>query len=129
MLDRESSAIWLKEEGSVEGRWKQFGFLSEEIDMGNPRKASSSSEDLHTAARSGDLQTVQSICASNPLSVNSRDKHSRTPYPFLTSYEIKYHSPPPLFFSLPFLLYMIGSPIFSYSLYLSDNDCFHELLI
>ncbi|GKV10573.1 hypothetical protein SLEP1_g21916 [Rubroshorea leprosula] len=37
--------------------------------------------DIHAAARSGDLTTVQSILASNPLAVNSRDKHSRTPYP------------------------------------------------
>ncbi|GLT91322.1 hypothetical protein SLE2022_092150 [Rubroshorea leprosula] len=35
--------------------------------------------DIHAAARSGDLTTVQSILASNPLAVNSRDKHSRTP--------------------------------------------------
>ncbi|KAK6238285.1 hypothetical protein QUC31_003754 [Theobroma cacao] len=35
--------------------------------------------DIHAAARSGDLSTVQSILASNPLAVNSRDKHSRTP--------------------------------------------------
>ncbi|KAK4858193.1 hypothetical protein QYF36_012570 [Acer negundo] len=34
---------------------------------------------LHAAARSGDLQAVQTILSSNPLSVNSRDKHSRTP--------------------------------------------------
>ncbi|XVF58845.1 hypothetical protein PTKIN_Ptkin07bG0098800 [Pterospermum kingtungense] len=35
--------------------------------------------DIHAAARSGDLSTIQSILASNPLAVNSRDKHSRTP--------------------------------------------------
>jgi len=46
--------------------------------MGNPQKPSAG-EDLHTAARSGDLNTVQSILISNPLAVNSRDKHSRTP--------------------------------------------------
>ncbi|RDX63549.1 hypothetical protein CR513_58009 [Mucuna pruriens] len=46
--------------------------------MGNPRK-SGTSGDLHVAARSGDLIAVQSILASNPLAVNSRDKHSRTP--------------------------------------------------
>uniref|UniRef100_A0A7N2MDQ7 Uncharacterized protein n=1 Tax=Quercus lobata TaxID=97700 RepID=A0A7N2MDQ7_QUELO len=37
---------------------------------------------LHSAARSGDLNAVQSILSTNnPLSiiVNSRDKHSRTP--------------------------------------------------
>ena len=50
--------------------------------MGNPQKPSTG-EDLHTAARSGDLNTVQSILSSNPLAVNSRDKHSRTPYPLL----------------------------------------------
>jgi ankyrin repeat protein len=36
-------------------------------------------EDLHAAARSGDLESVESITSSNPLTVNSRDKHSRTP--------------------------------------------------
>ncbi|KAK3189120.1 hypothetical protein Dsin_028681 [Dipteronia sinensis] len=36
-------------------------------------------EELHAAARSGDLKSVQTILSSNPLSVNSRDKHSRTP--------------------------------------------------
>ncbi|TXG48425.1 hypothetical protein EZV62_027719 [Acer yangbiense] len=36
-------------------------------------------EELHAAARSGDLKAVQTILSSNPLSVNSRDKHSRTP--------------------------------------------------
>ncbi|KAL9328427.1 hypothetical protein ACSQ67_003430 [Phaseolus vulgaris] len=46
--------------------------------MGNPRR-SKAADDLHTAARSGDLTAVQSILASNPLAVNSRDKHSRTP--------------------------------------------------
>ena len=40
------------------------------------------SADLHSAARSGDLAAVQLIISSNPLAVNSRDKHSRTPYPF-----------------------------------------------
>ncbi|KAK7407062.1 hypothetical protein VNO78_08702 [Psophocarpus tetragonolobus] len=46
--------------------------------MGNPRK-SKTADELHTAARSGDLIAVQSILASNPLAVNYRDKHSRTP--------------------------------------------------
>ncbi|XP_051119200.1 uncharacterized protein LOC127243293 [Andrographis paniculata] len=41
--------------------------------------ANSVSEQLHTAARSGDLKAVQAICAANPLAVNSRDRHSRTP--------------------------------------------------
>lgn len=45
---------------------------------GNPQK-SGTGGDLHAAARSGDLIAVQSILISNPLSVNSRDKHSRTP--------------------------------------------------
>ncbi|KAF4378546.1 hypothetical protein F8388_022367 [Cannabis sativa] len=36
-------------------------------------------EELHSAARSGDLSAVQSILAADPLSINSRDKHSRTP--------------------------------------------------
>ncbi|MFQ6647549.1 hypothetical protein Gotur_021595 [Gossypium turneri] len=35
--------------------------------------------DIHAAARSGDLSKLQSILASNPWAVNSRDKHSRTP--------------------------------------------------
>ncbi|KAA8521267.1 hypothetical protein F0562_011896 [Nyssa sinensis] len=47
--------------------------------MGKPQKSSNSGEDLHIAARSGDLNAVQSICSSNPLAINSRDKHSRTP--------------------------------------------------
>ncbi|KVH89868.1 ankyrin repeat domain-containing protein 6 [Cynara cardunculus var. scolymus] len=42
-------------------------------------KTSNSMEDLHAAARAGDVVAVQTICSSNPLSVNSRDKHSRTP--------------------------------------------------
>lgn len=49
--------------------------------MGNPQK-SKAGQDLHGAARSGDLSAVQSILSSDPLAVNSRDKHSRTPYPF-----------------------------------------------
>ncbi|XP_009132535.1 serine/threonine-protein phosphatase 6 regulatory ankyrin repeat subunit A [Brassica rapa] len=40
---------------------------------------SGASADLHSAARSGDLAAVQLIVSSNPLAVNSRDKHSRTP--------------------------------------------------
>ncbi|KAD5508116.1 hypothetical protein E3N88_15819 [Mikania micrantha] len=44
--------------------------------MGKP---SDSMADIHAAARSGDLVAVQTIISSNPLSVNSRDKHSRTP--------------------------------------------------
>lgn len=46
---------------------------------------SGASADLHSAARSGDLAAVQLIISSNPLAVNSRDKHSRTPYPFSSS--------------------------------------------
>ncbi|GMH09151.1 hypothetical protein Nepgr_010991 [Nepenthes gracilis] len=34
---------------------------------------------LHTAARSGDLNAVDSVLSSNPLAINSRDKLSRTP--------------------------------------------------
>ncbi|TVU31477.1 hypothetical protein EJB05_23164 [Eragrostis curvula] len=34
---------------------------------------------LHRAARSGDAAAVESVCESNPLAVNSRDRHSRTP--------------------------------------------------
>lgn len=46
--------------------------------MGNPQK-SGTGGDLHNAARSGDLNAVQLILSTNPLAVNSRDKHSRTP--------------------------------------------------
>ncbi|KAH8479316.1 hypothetical protein H0E87_031672 [Populus deltoides] len=35
--------------------------------------------ELHAAARSGDMKAVESIVSSNPLAINSRDKHSRTP--------------------------------------------------
>ncbi|CAL9204885.1 unnamed protein product [Musa hybrid cultivar] len=50
-------------------------------------KGGSESSDLHAAARNGDLTTVESICNANPLAVNARDRHSRTPYPFsLTSF-------------------------------------------
>ncbi|KAK1379039.1 poly [ADP-ribose] polymerase tankyrase-1 [Heracleum sosnowskyi] len=35
--------------------------------------------DVHAAARAGDLSGLQLICSSNPLAINSRDKHSRTP--------------------------------------------------
>ncbi|KAL6587847.1 hypothetical protein OROMI_000825 [Orobanche minor] len=44
-----------------------------------PSAACSENEELHAAARSGDLTAVQAICAANPLAVNSRDRHSRTP--------------------------------------------------
>ncbi|XP_068650953.1 uncharacterized protein [Aristolochia californica] len=51
--------------------------------MKNFRKGSKSTpntgEDIHAAARTGDLLTIQTISLSNPLSVNLRDKHSRTP--------------------------------------------------
>ncbi|KAL3645790.1 hypothetical protein CASFOL_010970 [Castilleja foliolosa] len=46
-----------------------------------PANASSGDGELHAAARSGELEAVQSICSANPLAVNSRDRHSRTPYP------------------------------------------------
>ncbi|CAH9080635.1 unnamed protein product [Cuscuta europaea] len=45
--------------------------------MGNQYKQSN--EELHAAARAGDLTAVQRICSTNPLAVNFRDKHSRTP--------------------------------------------------
>ncbi|KAH6784757.1 Ankyrin repeat family protein [Perilla frutescens var. hirtella] len=41
--------------------------------------AGSGDEELHAAARSGDLMAVEAICSANPLAVNSRDRHSRTP--------------------------------------------------
>lgn len=53
-------------------------------DRGSGTGTGESENALHSAARSGDLNAVQSILSSNnPLSiiVNSRDKHSRTPYP------------------------------------------------
>lgn len=39
----------------------------------------SEEKDVHAAARTGDLSGLQLICSSNPLAINSRDKHSRTP--------------------------------------------------
>ncbi|KAF5743575.1 ankyrin repeat family protein [Tripterygium wilfordii] len=45
----------------------------------NRKMGSREQQDIHAAARSGDLIAVQSILASNPLLVNSRDKHSRAP--------------------------------------------------
>ncbi|KAJ8509821.1 hypothetical protein OPV22_000255 [Ensete ventricosum] len=57
--------------------------------MGDPVAASrrkhrlpnggSESSDLHAAARNGDVTSVESICNANPLAVNCRDRHSRTP--------------------------------------------------
>ncbi|KGN59517.1 uncharacterized protein LOC101209264 [Cucumis sativus] len=52
--------------------------------MGRPQRksgggATGGNDQLHAAARNGDLSSVISILASNPSSVNSRDKHSRTP--------------------------------------------------
>ncbi|XAR68457.1 NAD(+) ADP-ribosyltransferase [Bertholletia excelsa] len=47
--------------------------------MAKPSKFSNMKDDLHSAARSGDLVAVQTICSSNPIAINSRDKHSRTP--------------------------------------------------
>ncbi|KAL6507495.1 hypothetical protein OROGR_023690 [Orobanche gracilis] len=44
-----------------------------------PSAACSGNEELHAAARSGDLTAVQTICGANLLAVNSRDRHSRTP--------------------------------------------------
>jgi hypothetical protein len=46
--------------------------------------------ELHAAARSGDMKAVESIVSSNPLAINSRDKHSRTPYPPPFSFLILY---------------------------------------
>ncbi|KAK9699069.1 hypothetical protein RND81_08G150900 [Saponaria officinalis] len=40
---------------------------------------SSKNEDIHIAARNGDVNCVELIIISNPLALNSRDKHSRTP--------------------------------------------------
>lgn len=60
---------------------------------------------LHVAARAGDIVAVRTICSSNPLSVNARDRHSRTPYP----------SPPPLFD------YFHSEPSGSFDLRFSDR--------
>ncbi|KAJ7003756.1 hypothetical protein NC653_008840 [Populus alba x Populus x berolinensis] len=48
------------------------------IRMGRSRGGGGDTE-LHAAARSGDMKAVESIVSSNPLAINSRDKHSRTP--------------------------------------------------
>ncbi|XP_011028018.1 PREDICTED: ankyrin-3-like isoform X2 [Populus euphratica] len=48
------------------------------IRMGRNRGGGGDTE-LHAAARSGDMKAVESIVSSNPLAINSRDKHSRTP--------------------------------------------------
>lgn len=60
--------------------------------MGNPSRRGSArgggggESEIHAAARSGDLRAVESICNSNPLAINSRDRHSRTPYPPVRSF-------------------------------------------
>ncbi|PIN24039.1 NAD(+) ADP-ribosyltransferase [Handroanthus impetiginosus] len=41
--------------------------------------ANSGNEELHAAARSGDLKAAVAICGANPVAINSRDRHSRTP--------------------------------------------------
>ncbi|KAF8378983.1 hypothetical protein HHK36_028409 [Tetracentron sinense] len=72
----------LSDRNSKREKWSRssVGFSSSRLEkMGNPRKTSNSSEDLHMVARSGDLNAVQAICSSNPFVINSRDKHSRTP--------------------------------------------------
>ena len=48
---------------------------------GNPQKARTPDK-LHMVARSGNPISVQMISSSNALVVNSKDKHSRTPYQF-----------------------------------------------
>ncbi|KAH9620186.1 hypothetical protein KSS87_019005, partial [Heliosperma pusillum] len=40
---------------------------------------SSKEDDIHGAARNGDVNLVELIISSNPLALNSRDRHSRTP--------------------------------------------------
>ncbi|KAJ4829414.1 hypothetical protein Tsubulata_006605 [Turnera subulata] len=57
--------------------------------MGRGRGGEAQPE-LHTAARSGDLSAVISILSSNPLAVNSRDKHSRTPLVSLVVMSVLY---------------------------------------
>ncbi|KAL2901009.1 hypothetical protein RDABS01_026091 [Bienertia sinuspersici] len=39
----------------------------------------SKEDDIHSAARNGNVIDVELIISSNPLAANSRDKHSRTP--------------------------------------------------
>ncbi|CAI9095084.1 OLC1v1030943C1 [Oldenlandia corymbosa var. corymbosa] len=57
----------------------------EEEAMGNQKKpgrttatenTAGGDEELHKAARSGDLEAVLRICSTDPLAINSRDKHS-----------------------------------------------------
>lgn len=49
--------------------------------MRRNRSSNKGEGELHAAARSGDIRAVQAIVATNPRALNSRDKHSRTPYP------------------------------------------------
>lgn len=49
------------------------------------KMASKRDDDIHAAARNGDVTTVELIISSNPIATNSRDKHSRTPYPISLS--------------------------------------------
>ncbi|CAI0461175.1 unnamed protein product [Linum tenue] len=46
---------------------------------GGSRRGGGGEGDIHAAARSGDLTALQLLLGSNPLAVNTRDKHSRTP--------------------------------------------------
>ncbi|XP_057521336.1 uncharacterized protein LOC130801490 [Amaranthus tricolor] len=39
----------------------------------------SKDDDIHSAARNGDVNAIELIVSCNPLATNSRDKHSRTP--------------------------------------------------
>lgn len=78
-------------------------------DRGSGTGTGESENALHSAARSGDLNAVQSILSSNnPLSiiVNSRDKHSRTPYPIPIT--------PQLFFITYFYLLLSKTFVGSY---------------
>ncbi|KAF3447880.1 hypothetical protein FNV43_RR08586 [Rhamnella rubrinervis] len=58
--------------------WGRYEKSERTETMGNPQKPIKG-QDLHGAARSGDLSVVESILSSDPLAVNARDKHSRTP--------------------------------------------------
>ena len=64
---------------------------------------------LHKAARSGDAAATESLCESNPLAVNSRDRLSRTPYASL-SLQI------PPFLSLSFPHHLSGEETSSHAL-------------
>lgn len=86
--------------------------------------------DIHAAARSGDLPTLQSILASNPLAVNSRDKHSRTPYPPQLFLLLPFFSSYFLLLSAQFLLTILLSCFLGnfYLYFMAHNNCLYNVL-